>query len=68
MNKGQRFCEDKTCQEEVPSGERRFRCDCCSLLVCGWCRNYVHNKAMQKSMLGKWIPPKKPKRVNSGKT
>jgi hypothetical protein len=35
-------CED--CGDKV---KRRQRCARCKKMVCGWCRNHVHNHAVQ---------------------
>jgi hypothetical protein len=38
-------CED--CGEPMEMGTRRCRCPICGKLVCGWCRNHVHNELVQ---------------------
>jgi hypothetical protein len=43
-----RECED--CEEVMKPNERRSRCRCCGLLVCGWCIHHVHNKAVQDAL------------------
>lgn len=42
-----RTCEDPKCGDDIPTGQRRFRCSNCGLLVCGWCFNHVHAVAME---------------------
>jgi hypothetical protein len=44
-----RYCQDPECGEEIPKGQRRFRCPRCGLLVCGWCWNHVHQLVIHGS-------------------
>lgn len=44
-----RQCEPE-CEDCGEPTKKRTRCELCGYLICGWCRNHVHNAHIQQAV------------------